>query len=334
MIIRDLEKIDTKNYLSRIRLNNETTHKNRILEINEAIPEIKEIDDQISEIALIEVRARLSNRINGDSQTVDYGSEMKALNEKKTELLVSHGYPADYLDQIYNCPICKDWGEINNQVCSCVKELRIKELYQRSNLHQLLEKENFETFSLDVYSDQPFKGMELTPRENAQRILNKSINFVENFDEIHDNILIYGGPGLGKTFISNCIAKSLLDKGHTVLYLSSNELFNEVLSNYIMSRNEKLKDTLEAVYDYVYSSDLLIIDDLGTEVVNSFVRSQFFEIINKRILTNKSTLISSNLGLGELQESYTHRVVSRLVDKYVLFPVYGNDIRKMRKING
>ena len=330
MIIRDLEKIDTKDYLSRIRLKNEAEHKKRILEINETIPELKEVDDKISEIALEAVKARLNKR----EQSADFSSAMKTLNEQKIKILTDHGYSADYLDPIYNCPICQDWGEKDNHICSCVKELRIKELYQRSNLHQLLEKENFDTFSLDVYSDQPFKDMELTPRENAQRLLNKSLKFVENFDSIHDNILIYGGPGLGKTFLSNCIAKNLLDKGHTVLYLSSNELFNEVLSNYIMSRNEKLKETLEAVYDYVYSSDLLIIDDLGTEVVNSFVRSQFFEIINKRILTNKSTLISSNLGLAELQESYTQRVISRLVDKYDLYPVYGNDIRKMRKIKG
>jgi DNA replication protein DnaC len=101
-----------------------------------------------------------------------------------------------------------------------------------------------------------------------------------------------------------------------------------------MSKNEADKETLKPIYDYIYSSDLLIIDDLGTEVVNSFVRSQFFEIINKRILTKRSTLISTNLSLSELQETYNQRTVSRIVDKYTLFPVYGSDIRKVRKING
>ena len=153
---------------------------------------------------------------------------------------------------------------------------------------------------------------------------------MKNFDSEHGNILIYGSTGLGKTFISNCIAKELLDSAHSVLYLSANELFEQVLSRYIMTRDNST--ALKSIYEYLYNSDLLIIDDLGTEVLSSFVRSQLFEILNKRMLTEKATIITTNLDLATLQDRYSERIMSRIAKDYVLFPLYGEDIR-YRKTN-
>lgn len=323
MILKDLERIDTKNYLSTIRMRNEAEHQRRLEEVYSRLPEIKEYDDRIASAAFDEIRSRL----NKEDGSADYQNRINELSDRKIELLRRNGYPDGYLDPIYSCNICQDWGEINGNVCQCVRRLRIRELYQRSNLYDVLQNENFDTFRLDYYSQEPYEDKELTPYENAKRQLDQATNFVNNFDKEHDNLLIYGQTGLGKTFLSNCVAKSLLDKGHSVLYLSSNELFEEVLSNYIMSNNEKNRKTLEPIYEYIYNSDLLIIDDLGSEVLSSFVKSQLFEIVNKRIITSKSTLITTNLGLEALQDRYTERVMSRFADKYTLCLLYGDDIR-------
>ncbi len=321
MIIKDIEQFDINSHLSRIRSANEREHQERTMDVYQKIPEIEAIDKEISSISIAEAR----NRILKKGSDASISEKIEALSQKKKNLLLENGYDADYLQPIYNCSICKDWGEIDGTVCNCVKKMRISELYKRSNLSDVFERENFGTFSLECYSKEVFKNHSKTPYENATKILSNAKNFVENFDREHGNILIYGGTGLGKTFISNCIAKELLDKGKTVLYLSSNELFEQVLSGFIMSREKS--PALEAIYEYIYKSELLIIDDLGTEVLSSFVKSQLFEIINQRMLSSRSTIITTNLNLETLQDRYTERVMSRIADGFVLYPLYGDDIR-------
>lgn len=326
MIIKDIEKIDIINELSKIRSANERRHQARLSEIYEKISEIKDLDNEITTLSIEEAKSRI---LKGTADN-DIAGKISSLSEKKKELLRINGYDEDYLEPIYSCPLCKDEGYSDGHVCSCAKKIRIQELYKRSNLNAVFKKENFSTFSLDVYSKEPFKDQPLTPYQNASNILKRAHNYVKNFDSEHGNILIYGSTGLGKTFISNCIAKELLDSAHSVLYLSANELFEQVLSRYIMTRDNST--ALKSIYEYLYNSDLLIIDDLGTEVLSSFVRSQLFEILNKRMLTEKATIITTNLDLATLQDRYSERIMSRIAKDYVLFPLYGEDIR-YRKTN-
>ena len=323
MIIKDIEKIDIISELSKIRSANEREHKRRILEVYDKVPEIKTIDEETSSLFARTARARL----NRDGSDTDISGQMQHYSEKKKLLLKQNGFGEDYLDPIYNCKICQDQGYTNGKMCSCAKRIRITELYKRSNLMNVFERENFSTFSLDFYSRDILliDDNQISPYQNASKILNKAKNFVENFDKEHGNILIYGSTGLGKTFISNCIAKELLDSAHSVLYLSANELFEQILSRYIMSKDKS--DALFEIYEYIYSSDLLIIDDLGTEVLSSFVKSQLFEIINKRMLSGLSTIITTNLDLDTFEDRYTERVMSRVAENYVLYPLYGDDIR-------
>ena len=326
MIIKDIEKIDIINELSKIRSANERRHQDRLSEIYEKISEIKDLDNEITTLSIEEAKSRI---LKGTADN-DIAGKISSLTEKKKELLRINGYDEDYLEPIYSCPLCKDEGYSDGHVCSYAKKIRIQELYKRSNLNAVFKKENFSTFSLDVYSKEPFKDQPLTPYQNASNILKRAHNYVKNFDSEHGNILIYGSTGLGKTFISNCIAKELLDSAHSVLYLSANELFEQVLSRYIMTRDNST--ALKSIYEYLYNSDLLIIDDLGTEVLSSFVRSQLFEILNKRMLTEKATIITTNLDLATLQDRYSERIMSRIAKDYVLFPLYGEDIR-YRKTN-
>ena len=308
MILQTLEEIDTNEYLSRRRLENEITHKDRIIEVYEKLPKMKELDNQISDITFGTIRSRLKKgSAPDDGESAKMQEQISKISLEKKKLLTENGYSEDYLEPIYTCPICQDWGEVQGKVCSCVTKLRIRELYQRSNLEKLLERENFDTFSYEYYSKEPFKDLGISPYENVKRNVENALKFVENFDTVEDNILVYGGPGLGKTFLSNCIAKSLLDSGHTVLYLSSNELFSEILSVYIMSKNETVKALAKPIYEYIYSSDLLIIDDLGTESSGKDVTAFFYSLLNARVNTGMSTVISTNLSHKEMLAVYDER---------------------------
>lgn len=321
MIVKDIEKIDIKSELSKIRSANQREHLRRLGEIYEKLPEIEDIDKNMSSLSAEEARARILHKEHSE----DISEKISELSEKKLKLLTDNGYSRDYLEPIYSCSICKDEGFVDGHICSCAKKIRITELYKRSNLHSVFEKENFSTFSLDVYSREKTAEYPASPYQNASNILKRAENYVKNFDSEHGNILIYGKTGLGKTFISNCIAKELLDNAHSVLYLSANELFEQILSRFIMSKDNS--SALTTIYEYVYESELLIIDDLGTEVLNSFVKSQLFEILNKRMLTERATIITTNLDLATLEDRYSERVMSRIAKDYVLYPLYGDDIR-------
>ncbi|MCR5214830.1 MAG: ATP-binding protein [Eubacterium sp.] len=326
MITKEIENVDIESYLSQVRSRNERLHQDRLMEVYERLPRVEALDKEISGIGIREIKLRLQKKEGSKT----YREDIDRLSTEKHRIMEEAGYPADYLEPIYSCPLCKDSGVYNNESCKCVRKLMIDELYKRSNLHNLLKKENFNTFNLDYYSKEIPEGRKISPYDNEKRLLDMAKKFVDDFGPGSKGIFIYGGTGLGKTFLSNCIAKELLDKGKTVLYLSANELFEEVISKYILSKNPKDRISVESIYEYVYNSDLLIIDDLGTEVLSSFVLSQLFEIINKRILTERPTLISTNLDLGTVQDRYTKRITSRIVDNYTLYTVYGDDIRLIK----
>lgn len=323
---------DILSSLKQKRIKNIHIEDNRREEIYNRIPRIREIDETISSNALQAAKNRIMKQQVDKEQVKRNNASLIA---EKKQLLTMNGYPEDYLQPVYDCQLCKDSGYVGNKACHCIKQMVINELYKQSTIQSVLEKENFDTFSLKYYSKENDGLHDHTPYTNAKNILEKCKKFTEDFDtEEKDTekkgILIYGETGLGKTFLSNCIAKALLDKGHTVLYLSSINLFENILSEIIMNHdNDKGKRLL---YDYIYSCDLLIIDDLGTELTNSFVQSQLFEIVNTRGIKSLSTLISTNLSLEQLQERYTERLMSRFIAGYNIFNLYGDNIRYTKRM--
>lgn len=313
------------------RLANKGLELQRRQEIYNKFPEIDELNSSSTKSYISSILNRLQGSHEENEKTPE---ETSRINRQRTarieQILAENGYPADYLEPIYTCNECMDTGYVDGARCSCFLKKLIDKFYLQSNLNNIWVKENFDTFDTGFYSKDKQPDQEFSPYDNIISILESSKDFVEEFNKKgshRGNILIYGEVGLGKTFLTNCIAKAVLDKGHQVLYLSSNELFKNVLSPYLMNQEKSLAD----LYKYVYNCELLIIDDLGTELTNSFVTSNLFEIINQRNISGKSTLISSNLGLKDLKDRYSERIMSRIIESYTVFNIYGENIRYQKR---
>lgn len=337
MNIQLLKKESILHDYEQLRLKNRLALQDREEEIDKKIPEIKQLrqSSRLSYIALAK------KRLTDPGQTTQTGTAnaaVSAQNRDNTarirELLLMHGYPATYLDPIYDCPVCNDQGYIDGRMCECFKRRIVDSLYQQSNMSHVLDKENFDTFDLNYYSREASASRRwaTAPYDNACNILQIAKDFVARFstqETERGNLLLYGEPGLGKTFLTNCIAKSLLDSGHTVLYLSAIDIFEQIFGQYLINK----KFELEELYNYIYNSELLIIDDLGTETTNTFVCSSLFAIINQRELDGKSTVISTNLSMQDLQERYSERIMSRIVESYTVLHLYGENIRYQKRKN-
>ncbi len=293
----------------------------RYEEISVRIPEYDELRKETASIAAEAARAA----IRGDMSKRDkLSKKLDSINEEKHILLTSAGYPQDYLDLHYDCPLCKDTGFVNGSKCRCFQQAAIDLLYNQSNIKKILLLENFSNFNYDWYSEDyidPVSG--ISALENIVNVTKNVNSFLSDFPS-GDNLLFYGDTGVGKTFLTHCIASELLGKGYSVLYLSAIDLF-DLFSKYAFD-NDSEADYRD-VFSQILDCELLIIDDLGTELVNSFTNSRLFYCINERILAGQSTIISTNLSLEELMNTYSERIFSRLTMSYQIFKISGDDIR-------
>ena len=296
-------------------------------EIATKIPKITELDAQIASLSVRRARQLL----DGDASALtDLHDQIQTLSARKQECLQNAGYPADYFQPPYTCPDCQDTGYVDNRKCICFRRAISEHLYTQSNIRELLKTASFDAFSLDYYpEDMVNEATGQTARQSAATALQRSKDFVQNFDHSFENLFIYGDTGVGKTFLTYCIAKELLDSMHSVIYYSAFDLFDAFARNTFSN-----SDTTEGENDYILNCDLLIIDDLGTELTNSFVASQFFLCINERILRKQSTVISTNLTLGSFMDTYSERVFSRVSSNYTMIKLIGKDIRIQKKILG
>ena len=308
------------NYYENLRRKNTDIHEKRVEEINKTIPEIREIDGLIRDIAL---RAAIEQiKDPNQDKSFEESEKIYKLKLKKMDFLEKKGYPRDYLEEIYTCKDCYDTGiNEDNEKCHCLKKLIVSELYDMSSISYMLDKENFDKFDLNVFSEKVYEKFNMSPRENMKSILALSKNFIKTFDDKNDlNLLLWGPTGQGKTFLLNCIAAELINKDYLVIYQTAYEILKTI-------EDRKFKNIDDDKYNLYFESDLLIVDDLGIEFVNSFTTSEIFNIINTRLLRGKKTLISTNLSPKELSETYTDRVFSRVFQKFVPIRFFGPDLR-------
>ncbi len=277
----------------------------------------KELESSIGSISVEHGKRLLSGEENA---LEDLKNILRDLSSMKEQLLISAGLPADYLEPVYDCADCMDTGYIGTNKCHCFKQSIITLLYEQSGLEEMLEQENFSTLSYEYY-----QGEDLTKFQNAVTTCRQ---FIENFHNDYQNLFFYGTVGTGKSFLSGCIAKTLIENGHSVIYFSAAGLFEALSRN---SFDYKSKEDLQGMYEDLYGCDLLIIDDLGTELTTNFVASQLFSCLNERHMARKSTIISTNLSLEELRNRYSERIFSRITSNYQVCKLTGPDIRMQKK---
>lgn len=298
----------------------------RVAEVYRKIPVMKEIDDSISTKAVACARRLL----DGDQGALkELRTEIADLREQKVILMRAAGFPPDYMEMHFQCPDCQDTGYNDGRKCHCFRQAEMKYLYAQSNIEEVVTRENFSTFSFDYFDDTTALAvLGRTVRQYMKQVVESCRDYVDHFATEHENILFTGPTGVGKTFLTNCIAKELIDRYYSVIYLSANDLF-EVFSKNRFDYNTE--EEMKGMYQHILECDLLIIDDLGTELNNSFTSSQLFYCINERLNSLKSTIISTNHPMNELRDRYTERVTSRLISKYKVIPLYGDDIRIRKK---
>lgn len=291
-------------------------------EVYQKVPQIRQIEDEISSQAVRCARKLLDGDTNAKEELKQH---IEDLREQKEVLLSAFGFPADYMEMHYACPECQDTGYVDGRKCRCFKKEEIRLLYSQSNIEEVLLRENFDSFSYEYYDDRVvIPEIQMTVADYMRQVHTWCKEYVENFEKKGGNLIFTGSTGVGKTFLTNCIAKALIDQYQSVIYLSSNDLFDVFSKNkFHYDTEEKMKD----MYQYILDCDLLIIDDLGTELNNTFVSSQLFYCINERLLRKKSTIISTNLSMTMLRDTYSDRISSRIISQYSIIPLYGDDIR-------
>lgn len=309
---------------NRRQLEDRYEQKRRIEHAYSLSPRLKKIDQEITAFSASRARARIMGKADDSDALKDL---IQGLKEERMEVLKSLNLPPDYMEMQYHCPDCKDTGFIGAEKCHCFKQAAVNLLYDQSNIREVLEKENFDTFSLDYYSPQYDPALGQSTQDYMKSVLSRCKSFVRRYPEEGRNILFTGTTGVGKTFLSNCIAKAMIEKCYSVVYLTATELFN-IFSRGSFSHDEEASEEID---HYILDSDILIIDDLGTERANSFTVSKLFYCINERFVRRKGTIISTNLKPGEIRDLYTERVASRILSNYEIITLFGDDIRIIKK---
>lgn len=307
------------------RADNDTQLEQRKTEVYQKIPDVRELDQKIistsMEHARILLDPRNSRQISQKEQLDTLHQKLEHMKSLKLQLLTDAGYPQDYLELHYICEACRDTGYINGQKCSCFRRQEIELLYDASQIRDLLKTNNFSRLSYDYY-----QGDDLALFQHAVATCK---NFINNFDSDYRNLLFYGTVGTGKSFLSDCVAKELIDRGKFVIYFSAIRLFENISSKMYM------KEQSEQLLDALYHSDLLIIDDLGTEYATDFTKSHLFNIVNERMCNRKAVIISTNFTtMEEIRNHYSDRIFSRVFQHYDMLKLTGTDIRIQQKRNG
>lgn len=241
-----------------------------------------------------------------------------SLQKERTGLLLKNGFTADFLEIKYTCKRCKDTGYINGKICSCFFSLVKQEAFKELNASSPLELSTFSDFSLNYYDGREERNM-------MRRIFDYCKEYATSFNLSSESIIMFGGSGLGKTHLSLAIANEVINRGFGVVYGTIQSFARKF-------ENERFKDLDSSTFSTLLDCDLLILDDLGTEIPSAYITASIYEIIDTRLMKNIPTIISTNLSTPELQKKYSERLISRIFGNFRLFKFLGNDIR-LKKLN-
>lgn len=295
-------------------------------------PALEELNRKINICQVQILKARLSK----SQEEERYKLDLYGLQEERAAYMRDYQVDPGYMDLDYDCPICKDWGftliDGRHENCSCM--LKVQESLRRGQAHlsKRIEKENFENFDLNIFDQEKKYDLEgglgqISERENIIEIREEAYQFIRNFrQQAGKSMLFYGPVGLGKSYMCYSIAKELIDQGYKVLYMTMNELM-DMMQLYNFDRSLFVERYSLEDYYAVENSDLLILDDLGTEITNNFVKTVLFNIINSRMINNKKMLISTNLSPDELMARYDERISSRLIEYVEFYKFFGENKR-------
>lgn len=318
-------KAELMEYYDKLRQTEKKKLNKRVEEISKLHPEIIELDKKIgklsAKISLIAIR----KSVNKDKEMASLRDLIDDLRTQQYELLMAHGYAPNYLTLHYHCEKCRDTGYIETKKCSCYNKNLVDIYYKKSHIAELLDTNNFSNFTFQYFRANKLETERISPKENMQQIIdNIQNNYLKDFNSHDKNLLFIGLAGTGKSFLSQCIAKYLLDKSFLVVYRTSDELLKD-LKDIRFNNNKELEALL-------LNCDLLIIDDLGTEQITDFSISEFFTFLNNKLLKKKKMIISTNLSMSEIKASYDERINSRLLGNFTVLSFFGEDIRlEMKK---
>lgn len=314
--------------LARARENLENLHANNVAEhylrqekIYSRIPEIERIDTRLRTqmTELVGLTLRGGAELNTAIKTLE--DESLALQAKKAELLVERGYEMDYLDDIFSCPACRDTGYVGGKMCSCLKAMYNAEVTRELGTLLKNSDECFEKFDLSLYGD---------ARESMEIVYNTCREYANSFSDRSMNLMFQGGTGLGKTFLSACIARVVAGNGHSVCYDTASSAL-EAFETKKFSRDAQTAENAAVKVERMLDCELMILDDLGTEMPTPMSVSALYTLINTRLVNGRKTVISTNLTDAELSKRYNPQICSRLEGEFTRLPFFGSDIRLTKK---
>lgn len=309
------------------RIHRETETARRRAKIYEDIPEVRDIDRRLRESSALAIKTALEEGENPVEAVAAASRNAVALNRRKEQLLQSAGLSADYLAPPSGCPECHDTGFVGNRMCKCLFRLCVER--QKKALSKSLDLSDctFENFDLTYYSTEADPRFDMSPRENMEYVRDICAEYAQKFGGSCVNLFLNGGTGLGKTYLSGCVASEVSRRGFSVIY----DLAGHVMSRYEAMRFDRTDgDALDDTRRYT-SCDLLILDDLGTEFASQLNTSALYSIISARLTGKRATIISSNLTIADLTRRYSPQIMSRLGGDYHTLTFFGEDIRMLRR---
>ena len=293
-------------------------------------PEIEQIDLRLRRQMAELVRLTVSRAPDLAEKLEVLKHDNLELQADRAERLTALGLPIDYLDEIVSCPICRDTGMDGAQPCRCLKKLYNQALTKELSALLRHGDESFERFDLSLYDEQPLEGSTVSPRFAMERIFAQCRKFADSFPEVSSNLLFQGGTGLGKTYLSACIARVVADKGYSVCYDSAASAL-EAFEAQKFARDPETAEAAASRVRRMLDCDLMILDDLGTEMITSVTVSALYTLINSRLNAGKKTIISTNCTDEELLRKYTPQICSRIKGEFLRLPFVGRDIRLLKK---